>query len=105
MWVEIGLSDGGKFGIFFFDPGPETLDLGKCEHQDGQEFLILSFEGDIRTDLKLADIKFFNEVKILFFKPFELVIEHIDFIMGEFLFFDLQSVVIVGMLKLRGFIL
>lgn len=29
IWIKVGLSDGGKLGIFFLDPGPETLDFSK----------------------------------------------------------------------------
>lgn len=42
MGVEIGLSNGGEFCVFFFDPGPEAFDLCECKDEDGQEFLVSS---------------------------------------------------------------
>ena len=99
MGVEIGLSNGGEFSVFFFDPGPEAFNLCKGKYEDGEEFLIPPFKGDIGADFKLTDIKLFDEIEILFLKSLKLVIEYNDFILRKFLFLDFQCIVIVGMLK------
>ncbi len=61
--------------------------------------MIPPFKGDIGADFELADIKLFDEIEILFLKPFEFVIEDNDFILSKFLFFDFQCIVVVGMLE------